>query len=252
MSKHQWSYIVFGLFTLIYVFYYINNGWSIGYFLLGVICWLLLLVYGSFFIQSNYHIKAISSVNTDKKIVAITFDDGPTLYTPAVLEALKKHQAYATFFCIGKNVEMYPDIFQAILDGNHTVGNHTYSHSNQMGFKSTKKIIEELNKTDDLIQSYTKQKPTLFRPPFGVTNPSIMRAVNKTNHKVIGWSIRSLDTVLKNETNVFNRIKRQIQPGSIILLHDTSELTVRVLERLLTHLDAISYKSVTIEKLLKE
>jgi peptidoglycan/xylan/chitin deacetylase (PgdA/CDA1 family) len=91
----------------------------------------------------------------------------------------------------------------------------------------------------------------LFRPPFGVTNPNIARAVTKTNQIVIGWNIRSLDTVIESQNAILNRIKNRVKPGGIILLHDTSDKTVLVLEQLLLFLQSEGYQTVTIEELLE-
>jgi peptidoglycan/xylan/chitin deacetylase (PgdA/CDA1 family) len=252
MSKHQLGNIVFGFFTLIYVYGYLNLGWSLSYFIWGFIAWFLLILSGSFFIQANYHLKALTKVKTVKKVVAITFDDGPSSFTKEVLDILDKHNALATFFCVGKNVEKETALFKSIIEKGHSVGNHTYSHSKDIGFSKTKTVITEIEKTDEVIEKYSGSKPKYYRPPFGVTNPRIARALNKTQHEVIGWNIRSLDTFIHDETKIYNRIVRQIKPGSIILLHDTSERSVSVLERLLIHLDSINYRSVTVDELLKE
>lgn len=251
MSKHQIGYTVFGAFTLLYVYGYIVNGWSLLYYISFFVLWFLLVVYGSFFIRSNYHLKAISKVKTQDNFVAITFDDGPTEYTEKVLGLLKKEHHKATFFCVGSRIENNPELTQRIISEHHLIGNHTYSHSKQMGFKSTKGVIEELSQTDQIIKSFTGAFPKYFRPPFGVTNPNIMRAIRKTKHKVIGWNIRSLDTVIEDEEKIFLRIKRQLKPGSIILLHDTSDKSIRVLERLLLYLNEINYRSITVEDLIK-
>lgn len=252
MSKHQLGYIVFGLFTLIYVFGYLNLGWSLSYFIWGFVAWFLLILYGSFFIQTNYHLKALTKVKTNKKVVAITFDDGPSSYTKEVLDLLEKYNAKASFFCVGKNVAQEPELLKLIIEKGHLVGNHTYSHSKDIGFSWTKTVKAEIEKTDEVIEKYGGAKPRYYRPPFGVTNPRISRALNKTQHEVIGWNIRSLDTFIHDESKIYNRIIRQIHPGSIILLHDTSERSVKVLERLLIYLDSNNYRSVTVEGLLKE
>lgn len=252
MSRHQLNYTVFGFFTLVYVFGYLNLGWSISYFIWGFVVWFLLVLYGSFFIQSNYHLKALTKVKTGKNLVAITFDDGPSSFTKEVLDILDKYQAKATFFCVGKNIESNPELFKLILEKGHLVGNHTYSHSNNIGFSRTHTVKAEIDKNDEIIEKYSGSKPKYYRPPFGVTNPRIARALNKTQHEVIGWNIRSLDTFIHDEDKIYNRIIRQIRPGSIILLHDTSERSVHVLERLLIHLDSMNYRSITVDELLKE
>ncbi|MEX1192664.1 MAG: polysaccharide deacetylase family protein [Brumimicrobium sp.] len=252
MSKHQLSYILFGLFTLVYVSGFIIYGWSLSYFIWFFIVWFLLIVYGSFIIQTNYHLNAINRVKTDEKKVAITFDDGPSSFTEKVLDILEKHRVKATFFCVGGRIEDNPEVFKSIIEKGHLVGNHTYSHSQRIGFSRTIIVKTEIDQTDHVIKSFTGSKPKFYRPPFGVTNPRIARAIKQTGHTVIGWNIRSLDTFIHDENKIFNRIVRQVKPGSIILLHDTSERSVNVLERLLVYLKTQNYQCVTVEELLKK
>lgn len=181
--------------------------------------------------------------------MALTFDDGPNENTLSILDILKKNNVNATFFCIGKNIEKHPGILKRIMEEGHVVGNHSYSHSNFFDFYRKKRLIAEIRKTDALIESISGKKVQLFRPPYGVTNPSIRRALEVTKHKVIGWNIRSLDGILKDEKIIFARIKKRIAPGGIVLLHDTSH-TVAILERLMLYLEENEYKVVSIEELL--
>lgn len=227
-------------------FMLINWRW----FLLVFMVRFVILFIGSSFILLNFHIKAYcSNPLENKKIIALTFDDGPNEYTLSILDILKKKDVKATFFCIGKNIEKYPKILKRIIEEGHIVGNHSYSHSNFFDFYRKNRVIEEIQKTDALIESISGQKAQLFRPPYGVTNPSIRRALEVTKHKVIGWNIRSLDGILKDEKIIFVRIKNRISPGGIVLLHDTSH-TATVLERLMLHLEENKYKVVSIEELL--
>lgn len=250
MSKHQVGYITFGLFTVLYFICSFFYDWSWSYFIIFFASWFLLILYGSFFIRTNYHVKAISKVDTEEKIVAITFDDGPSSFTIQALQLLDQFQQKATFFCVGNKLKENPEIVQQVLRDGHLIANHTFSHNENLGFAGKKKMIQEIQKTDQLIEYQTGQKTKYFRPPFGITNPNIMRALKTTQHTVIGWNIRSLDTVLKKEDKIINRITRQLCPGSIILLHDTSALSIVVLERLLIHLKEQHYKSVTVEHLI--
>ena len=213
--------------------------------------WLILIVWGSFDIRLQYFLKTYNSnpKETQKKI-ALTFDDGPTEFTNEVLDVLKRHNAKATFFCIGTQIEKHPDIFSRIISEGHVVGNHSYSHSNKMGFFSTKKIIQEIQKNDTLIKSFLGKSTLLYRPPFGVTNPQIARAIKKTKHKVIGWNNRSLDTVIKDDRKIHNRIKRKVSAGGIVLLHDTSLRTVNALELLLLFLQSEKYTITPLDELL--
>lgn len=215
--------------------------------------WLIVTTIGSFTISLNYFLTAHNrSKNTKKQKISITFDDGPNLeFTPKVLSILKKYNTKATFFCVGENIKKHPDIAKLIIDENHIIGNHSFSHSNFFGFFNSEKVLRELTKTDDIIYNISNEKVKLFRPPFGVTNPNIAKAVLKTKHQVVGWSIRSLDTITKDESKILLRITRKLKSGDIILLHDTNERTPIVLEQLLLFLKKRNFTNVTVDKLLK-
>jgi peptidoglycan/xylan/chitin deacetylase (PgdA/CDA1 family) len=182
--------------------------------------------------------------------IAITFDDGPSPNTLLVLDLLKKHEVKATFFCIGKNIEKHPELLTKIIQEGHIVGNHSYSHSPFFDFFRTKRVLQELENTNALIQKISGKKVQFFRPPFGVTNPSIRKALEVTKHLVIGWNIRSMDGLIKNENLIYKRIINRISPGSIILMHDTTLQSVNVLEKVLLFLKENNYKVVSLEQLL--
>ncbi|PWB25246.1 polysaccharide deacetylase family protein [Flavobacterium sp. HTF] len=235
------------LLFLLNLYIAINFWWFVGI----VFIWLGINAIGSSLISSDYHVKAFCNnpSETEKKI-ALTFDDGPTIFTLEVLELLKKYNAKATFFCIGKNIEAHPEILKKVIEEGHLVGNHSYSHSDFFDFYTAKKITEEIQKTDLLLEKYTSKKINFFRPPYGVTTPSIRRALKVTGHKVIGWNIRSLDGGTKNQDLIFNRIIKRISPGGIVLLHDTAPHSVLVLEQFLQFLQQNNYKVISTEELL--
>lgn len=222
-----------------------------GWMLFVVFIWLALTVWGVFDIRLGYFMPVLYQKKTHKKEIAVTFDDGPTEFTTKILDLLEKHHAKATFFCIGKQIEIHPEIFSRIYHEGHQIGNHSYSHSNSFGFFSAKKVKEELHRTNLLIKKYTDKENLDFRPPFGVTNPHIAMSVRQLGLRVIGWNIRSLDTVITDENKILKRISTKVKPGSILLLHDTSEKTIRVLEQLLITLQKENYQLVTINKLLE-
>lgn len=246
--------IVLPFFISILIIMVLLNHYSaigIGYFIAVISLWLSIILWGSFFISSNYHVKTVCSNPLERqKRIALTFDDGPSENTLSVLDLLKKYEVKATFFCIGKNIEEHSEIVRRIIDEGHVVGNHSYSHSHFFDFFRKKKLIEELKKTDMLLEKFTGKKIKLFRPPYGVTNPSIRRALEVTKHKVIGWNIRSLDGVVKDENVLYNRIIKRVAPGGIVLLHDTSKYSVNVLEQLLQFLQKDNYTVVSLEQLL--
>ncbi|MDQ1168149.1 polysaccharide deacetylase family protein [Flavobacterium sp. SORGH_AS_0622] len=224
---------------------------NIWCYLAVIFLWIGINAVGSSRISSNYHVKAFchNPSETQNKI-ALTFDDGPSEFTLEVLALLKKYNVKATFFCIGKNIEKHPQILKQIIADGHLVGNHSYSHSKFFDFYNAKQIAAEIKKTDALLEKYTSKKINFFRPPYGVTTPSIRRALNITGHKVIGWNIRSLDGGTKNKELIFNRIIKRVSPGGIVLLHDTASHSVLVLEQFLQFLEQNSYEVISIEELL--
>ena len=240
---------IIALLVFIITSYFIKL--SLWLLILLPIIWFLITLAGSFFIKWNYHLKSLHSNKTIKKnLVAITFDDGPhPEFTPKVLELLKTYNAKATFFCVGKHIEAYPDVFNEIVKQGHTVGNHTYSHANNFGFLKTQKVVEELLKTNTIAKKHIGFTMKLYRPAFGVTNPRIKNAIKVTRLQSIGWSIRSLDTTFRTPEKIFNRTTKNLTKGDVILLHDTSSKSIMVLERLLLFLQQQNMESVTIDSL---
>jgi len=218
---------------------------------IAIIVWLGITVWGSFDIRLNYFLKVHSSnKKVNRNIVALTFDDGPTEITLEILNLLKKYNQKATFFCIGKQIEKHPETAKNIIEHEHVIANHTYSHTNEMGFLSKKEVFNEIASTQSIIQQITGKIPNLFRPPFGVTNPNIAWACKENRVEVIGWNVRSLDTIIASEDKILNRILDRFEKGSIILLHDTSTKTLNVLERLLIIMEKKQIQSVTVDELL--
>ena len=225
--------------------------WLLSLLFLG---WIILTAIGSFHIRWNYFLPAKHfNYQIKKQRIALTFDDGPnTEFTPKFLDLLKKHQAKATFFCIGKHIEQHPELAKRIINEGHLIGNHSYAHTNNYGFLNTKQVIEDISKTQQLIKTNLNISNKLFRPPFGVTNPNIAKAVKSLDLQTIGWSIRTLDTKVKSSQEVIDKITPKIKKGDIILLHDSSELSFLILEQLLQFLEEHKYKSVTIDELFKQ
>ena len=245
--KHS-PFIIFYLFLNLFIYAFQGTIW------VYIFCFILfsaVIVWGSFDIQLGYFVDSFTHKRTKIKEVALTFDDGPTEFTPKFLDLLKENNIQATFFCIGKQIEKYPETFQRIIAEGHSIGNHTYSHSNNTGFLSTSKMVEEIEKCDDAIFKIGIIKTNLYRPPFGITNPNIAKAIKKTNKKSIGWNVRSLDTVIEDEKKIYNKITKNLKKGSIILLHDTSEKTYNVLVELLLFLEREKYSTFTIDPIIK-
>lgn len=230
------------------VYYQISLLWllPLTFVCMGIMAW------ASFDIRSGFFLSAYCKASHPKrKHVALTFDDGPTAYTPQFLDILKKHQAKASFFCIGAQLEKYPEIALRIQDEGHLLGNHSQNHPKNMGFLSEHAVYAEIEACEKTFQRLLGYIPNYYRPPFGVTNPNIAKALSKTSYQVVGWNNRSLDTLLKNPQQIAKRIQRKIKAGDIVLMHDTTPKSVLALELLLEQLSLENYTFVTLDELLK-
>lgn len=243
--KH-YSFILFYLFCNVFIYAFQGSLWVYLFTFFGFSA---IVVWGSFDIGLGYFVNSITHKRTKVKEVALTFDDGPTEFTPKFLDLLKEHQVKATFFCIGKQIEKYPEIFQRIIAEGHSIGNHTLSHSNSTGFLSSSKMVEEIEKCDAVIKTAGHITADLYRPPFGVTNPNIAKAIKRTHKQSIGWNVRSLDTVTEDEKKIFRKVTKSLKKGSIILLHDTSEKTYNVVVDLLVFLKDKKYSTFTVDSI---
>ena len=240
MTKHYYNCLLLALG--IGVGYWYTWGW--GYYLALGLLFVGLLSWGVFDIRLGYFVPTLCRLkNKQKRQVVLTFDDGPTELTPLFLDLLNRYEVKAIFFCIGRQIAQYPQIVQRIKDEGHLIGNHTYSHIPQNCFASTAVMTQEIQQTDALLAQLGIVTP-YFRPPYGVTNPHIAKAAKRMGKIVVGWDIRSLDTVIKDETRLWSRVVSKLTQGNIILMHDTSERTLHVLEQLLEYLKANDYQVV--------
>ena len=187
--------------------------------------------------------------------VALTFDDGPDANsTPQLLDLLKEEKIEAAFFCIGKKVAAHPELAARIVREGHLLQNHSYAHSPFTNFFSVARLRTELSQTQSAIQNATGMIPQFFRPPMGLSNPRTFRAAKSLDLKVVGWTIRSLDTILTDPEKIVARIAPRLEPGAIILLHDGNIPAARLLptvKLLLATLRERGYDVVRLDKILK-
>ena len=219
------------------------------FFLIGL---LALGIYASVSIQACIYIKAFCKGCNSKKEVALTFDDGPDpTQTPKVLEVLRRYNVKAAFFCVGDKAKEYPDLVRRIVDEGHIVGNHTYEHNPIFPLFCKVEMEHDLRKTDDILNQITGKKISFFRPPFGVTNPTVAAVVRKLGYKTIGWSIRSLDTVRKfSREQVVKRIESKLHNGGIILLHDNRKNSESLAEAVIEKIISNGYAIKRVDELL--
>ncbi len=241
---------VFLICLLLIVFLIYQEGLSLWYMFVIAIVWLGITIYGVCNVDSQYFVKAYCNNSSSmQNEVAITFDDGPDINTLEILKVLKKYNAKATFFCIGKQVDKHPEIAKQIIADGHIIGNHTHSHSKFIDTYGPKKFAEEIHKADASIYKAIGKTPLLFRPPYGVTNPEIAKALKITKHYVIGWNKRSFDTSTSSLEKIYERITVKLKPGDVILLHDTQLHTVDILEQLLVYLEENKFKAIGVDEI---
>lgn len=223
--------------------------WVIVILLLGV---LAALVWASADIGSGVYLKALCRAESAEKVVALTFDDGPDAdSTPRVLDLLKRYDVRATFFVVGEQARQNPELIHRMVAEGHTVAGHSYYHLPQSTLWSSQRYTEELFRCNDVVARLTGLRMRLYRPPFGVTNPPIARAVKNLGLIPVGWSVRSLDTITKNRDRVVDRVMRGLRGGDVILLHDRLENSEELLEKLLTALWIQHYTTATVDELFK-
>jgi len=191
-------------------------------------------------------------VNTDQKVVALTFDDGPTKNVDEILPLLDRYNAKATFFLIGNEIEKNPEEAKKIIQAGHQVGNHTYSH-NRMVLKSPTFIKEEIKKTDKLIRKIGYKGEIDFRPPNGKKLVGLPYYLHKYHKDTITWNIEP-DTLYTTESSKIDYVNKNVKPGSIILLHPMYDGTcseLKTIEGILKDLSKKRYKFITVNELQK-
>ncbi|WP_341980725.1 polysaccharide deacetylase family protein [Rossellomorea oryzaecorticis] len=189
-------------------------------------------------------------LDPDKKVVALTFDDGPhPKVTPEILSTLDEFDAKATFFMLGNQAEYYPSVAQEVAQEGHEIGNHTTSHMNLTNLNK-EEIIKEIQTSNQLIKKASGQTPSVFRPPYGAFNEDVKEYIKEKNTPLVLWSVDSLDWQSRNANDVNKKVKEEIVSGSIILLHDIHPSTAEALPKLLESLEREGYQFITISQLL--
>lgn len=234
------------------------------------------MVWASASIRSGVYVRAFCREKTDRKEVYLTFDDGPhPPETERVLDVLRERGAKATFFLIGSKVSGNEAVLRRMLEEGHALGLHTYSHAGTFPLLSFDKMLADVNEGKRAVESVAGKKISLFRPPFGVTNPTISKVVRTLGLQTVGWDVRSFDTMFCKSSEhsckssghsckqsgysckqsehsckqsghdwyvpVVERIMKQVRPGSVILLHDRLDGASDLLALLLDSLAASGY-----------
>lgn len=180
------------------------------------------------------------------KKVALTFDDGPGLYTDELLEALRERGVKATFFVIGKNIEGREQTIQTMYQDGHLIGNHTYSHA-ELTKISCAAALEELERTNALLEQLTGEKPEFVRPPYGEWNEMLG---SKAEMISVMWDVDPLDWKYQNCDRVADCVLSDVEEGDIILLHDIYRSSVYAAIEIVDALLEEGYEFVTVDELI--
>ena len=183
---------------------------------------------------------------TEDKVIYLTFDAGyENGNTPAILAALKKHQAPATFFVVGNFLETSPELVRQMNEEGHIVANHTYHHPDMSRMADEKSFLEELEKNETLYKEITGEEMVkYYRPPQGVFNTTNLEMASKAGYKTFFWSLAYVDWLQGQQPTkeqAFEKLIPRIHPGAIVLLHSTSSTNAEILDELLTKWEEMGY-----------
>jgi peptidoglycan/xylan/chitin deacetylase (PgdA/CDA1 family) len=228
---------------------------------LALLFFLLLFVAGYVFNQfinsTTFQVagQIIPRVNTDKKVVALTFDDGPNENVDEILQILADKNVKATFYLIGEQIKANPDQARRIVAAGHEIGNHSFSHP-RMIFTSAKDVAYQIEETNKLIREVGYEGEIFFRPPYGKKLFSLSLYLEKNNIKTIMWDIDPLQTLPVTATSdeISSFVSQQVQPGSIILIHpwygDVSQ-SRNAIPAVIENIKKQGYEFVTVSELLR-
>lgn len=180
-----------------------------------------------------------------RPMIALTFDDGPGEYTEELINCLVENNAKATFFMLGQNVEAYPEIAKELSDAGMELGNHSYSHPDLVTI-GAEAAAQQVSNTNAALKAATGFEATVMRPPGGSFNDSVKAAID---HPLIIWSIDTRDWATKSEDQTYQVVMDNAQDGSVVLMHDIHEWSVKAAIRMIPDLIAKGFKLVTVSEL---
>lgn len=195
--------------------------------------------------------------NPKEKVLYLTFDCGfENGNTPAILKALKKHHAPATFFVVGNFLETSPDLIRQMRKDGHTVGNHTFHHPDMSKISTKEAFAKELSDVESLYQEITGEEMTRFyRPPQGIYSPENLQMAKDLGYHTFFWSLAYVDWYEDNQPTkeeAFAKLLPRVHPGAVVLLHNTSDTNAEILDELLGKWEDMGYSFRSLEDLIKE
>jgi len=187
-------------------------------------------------------------IDPSKPMIALTFDDGPSIYTPPILDALEQYGAVATFYVTGNRVQRNRDIVIRAFEMGNEIANHSWSHR-MLTRLSEERVRQEMITTNDAIESVTGTPPSNMRPPYGSVNQTVRNVTAELGMPIISWSLDPFDWRTRNANTTYNHIMNNVKDRDIILLHDLSEPTAVAAARLIPALIDRGFQLVTVSEL---
>jgi len=210
-----------------------------------------------FFPRWGYFLPLISRGSAPRRVVALTFDDGPDPeMTPTVLLLLRQRGIKATFFVTGKQTLRNPDLIRKIIQEGHAVGNHSFSHDVLLMLRSSRRLAGEIDRLQETL-SLLGISPRVFRPPVGITNPRLGPVLHQRGMSCVNFDCRAFDAGNRHMEGLSDKLLKKMRPGSILLLHDIRHSGkmdagkwVSEIEQLLNGIAARGYKIISLQELI--
>jgi peptidoglycan-N-acetylglucosamine deacetylase len=189
-------------------------------------------------------------VPTRKRLIALTFDDGPyPFYTPLLLHVLDRSHVSATFFCVGRSAQEFPELVNLIIESGDEIGNHTFNHFKLNGL-SNSQIAEQIMEGGAILSTFVGRPIDLFRPPHGRYDKRVLEIASAMGYRTIFWSDSPEDTKSISPTLEVRRVLANAHPGGIVLLHSGQLRTIEALPVIIDRLRLEGYTFVTVDQLL--
>ena len=190
-----------------------------------------------------------SPIGEGERLVALTFDDGPSHHTDRILDLLEEHGGAATFFVLGYRIENHRSTIERAVQLGSEVAGHSWDHPN-MSLLSEEEIKRQIREVSQAIAQFTGEQPRIFRPPYGRTNETVRCASGQLGYAIVNWTVDTRDWEHRDADHIYNAIMGTVQSGDIVLMHDIYATTVEAVERVIPRLIEEGYRLVTVSELI--
>lgn len=195
-------------------------------------------------------VKRKLDIDPNKPMIALTFDDGPSIYTEEVMQVFEKHNANASFFMLGQNILNYPDTVKHMVENGFEICNHSWDHKS-IASDNKKHIRQEVFDTQDALYKLTGYEASYVRPPYGAWNETTEQILKQNGLHVALWNVDSEDWKNRDKQITLDRAKAGMFDGAIILFHDLYPTTLEAIKELVPYLKSNGYQLVTISQLFQ-